>query len=95
MKKGSAFLWYRKYYCIKNTVFVLLDDDECTGVNNCKQTCTNTAGSYKCSCRPGYTLQPDGVSCTEDNECLLGTANCQNNTLCINSPPGAFTCRGL
>lgn len=33
-----------------------LDIDECAAYY-CDHTCTNTFGSYECSCRPGYTLQ--------------------------------------
>ncbi|XP_052181544.1 wall-associated receptor kinase-like 10 isoform X4 [Diospyros lotus] len=34
------------------------DIDECTNysLNGCDQGCTNTKGSYKCLCRPGYVL---------------------------------------
>ncbi|XP_052181541.1 wall-associated receptor kinase-like 8 isoform X1 [Diospyros lotus] len=34
------------------------DIDECTNysLNRCDQGCTNTKGSYKCLCRPGYVL---------------------------------------
>ena len=42
----------------------LLDIDECiTGLNNCdvNATCTNTNGSYFCTCFEGYT--GDGVDC--------------------------------
>ena len=42
----------------------LLDIDECTtGLNNCdgNATCTNTSGSYFCTCFEGYT--GDGFDC--------------------------------
>ncbi|KAG8174977.1 hypothetical protein JTE90_004709 [Oedothorax gibbosus] len=40
------------------------DVDECTtGKSACDHDCTNTQGSYKCSCRGGYVLQPDGRTC--------------------------------
>ena len=41
------------------------DVDECeVDSNNCheKSQCTNTEGSFACSCYPGYT--GDGVACT-------------------------------
>ena len=42
------------------------DVDECEvdDLNNCHESaqCTNTVGSYTCSCNPGYT--GDGVNCT-------------------------------
>ena len=36
------------------------DIDECAETSRlCQQTCTNTWGSYQCSCQIGYTLAPD------------------------------------
>ena len=42
----------------------------CTDVNeclykatDCEQDCENTVGSFECSCRQGFNLQPDGKSC--------------------------------
>ena len=44
--------------------FTYIDVDECSGGSNkCDQTCTNTEGSYTCSCNSGYTLSSDGRSC--------------------------------
>jgi len=38
-----------------NMLFV--DTDECkTNNGGCNQTCSNTIGSYQCSCSDGYTL---------------------------------------
>ena len=42
------------------------DVDECSG-HPCSQVCTNTLGSYKCSCLPGYVLSPDLASCKANN----------------------------
>ena len=47
-------------------VFNCADIDECESddLNNCHENaqCTNTEGSFTCSCNPGYT--GDGVTCT-------------------------------
>ena len=34
-----------------------IDIDECSeGISGCAHTCTNTIGSYRCSCRTGFIL---------------------------------------
>ena len=41
-----------------------LDIDECTeNSDGCVQICTNTDGSYQCSCRSGYRLSRNGFQC--------------------------------
>ncbi len=41
-----------------------VDIDECSFDNGgCNQTCTNTTGSYKCSCDEGFKLNPDDHGC--------------------------------
>ena len=38
------------------------DIDECfAGTDMCDQTCTNTEGSFSCSCDEGYNELPDGT----------------------------------
>ena len=60
---------------IYNSMCVVLhvDMNECESndSNNCDENaqCTNTEGSYTCSCNPGYT--GDGVSCTSKLTTLL------------------------
>ena len=70
--------------------FLLLDIDECAAdTDGCNQICTNTEGSFECSCRSGFTLLDDGKTCVEINECTLDTHNCQQQ--CINEN-GGFRC---
>ena len=46
------------------TTEIQLDIDECyEDTHNCTQTCTNTNGSYVCSCEPGYRLALDDHTC--------------------------------
>ena len=67
-----------------------LDIDECAdNTDGCDQTCTNTMGSFVCSCDSGFTLSSDGRTCIENNECTLGTNNCEQ--LCFNTE-GGFRC---
>ena len=43
---------------------MFLDINECQqGVSGCSQVCTNTIGSYKCSCYSGYQLSDDSHTC--------------------------------
>ena len=49
-----------------------LDIDECqTSNGGCSQTCTNTDGSFQCSCNAGYTLAADNSSCNGNNQYLF------------------------
>lgn len=48
-------------YCL----FLYIDIDECNGdVSVCHHKCTNTIGSFECSCHNGYHLTGDGRTCT-------------------------------
>ena len=40
---------------------MMLDINECASGDPCEQTCTNTQGSFQCSCGSGYTV--DGSRC--------------------------------
>ena len=45
------------------------DINECLpngGLGTCQQNCTNTNGSYYCSCKPGYVLSTDGSNCSDE-----------------------------
>lgn len=48
-------------------ILVLVDFNECGVYGTCSQTCTNSEGSYTCSCVEGYLLQPDNRSCKAKN----------------------------
>jgi fibulin 1/2 len=47
---------------------IFIDIDECSvdysGADKCEQNCTNTDGSFMCSCSSGYELNRDGHSCS-------------------------------
>ena len=41
------------------------DTNECLDANGgCQQICHNTIGSFRCSCRIGYSILPDGFNCS-------------------------------
>lgn len=67
------------------------DVDEClTRTALCNQNCSNTYGSYVCSCHPGYRL--DGLhTCLDINECTEGTNTCAPPEVCINKD-GTYAC---
>lgn len=43
------------------------DVNECP-MSPCQHECHNTAGSYYCSCFPGYSLEYDQKTCKGNNE---------------------------
>ena len=65
-----------------------LDVNECTN-GGCDHVCTNSVGSFQCSCNSGYNLAADGTTCVDINECQLNTDYCQQT--CVNTA-GGFTC---
>ena len=55
---------------------IATDIDECAEYNDdCEHNCTNTNGSYYCTCDENYTLDEDGRNCTKHTIC--------DNILCI------------
>ena len=45
-----------------------IDINECAIMNgNCSQICTNTNGSFMCSCNSGYQLNSNNQSCIGNN----------------------------
>ncbi|XP_034733993.1 fibulin-1 isoform X2 [Etheostoma cragini] len=61
--------------------------------DQCKGKCAhNCVGNGTCSCFKGYKLKPDGKSCEDINECLLGASNCRGGERCINTE-GSFRCQ--
>uniref|UniRef100_H3AKG6 Fibrillin 1 n=1 Tax=Latimeria chalumnae TaxID=7897 RepID=H3AKG6_LATCH len=68
------------------------DINECEiGAHNCDRhaICTNTAGSFKCSCSPGWI--GNGIKCTDLDECSNGTHMCNTNADCKNTM-GSYRC---
>ncbi|XP_066300403.1 CUB and sushi domain-containing protein 3-like [Branchiostoma lanceolatum] len=66
------------------------DIDECLAANaGCDHVCTNTAGTFHCSCVDGYNLNADSFSCDDVDECSSANGGCQQ--LCINVI-GSFQC---
>ncbi len=67
--------------------------DECN-VNNggCSQICSDLEGAAaerECECEDGFVLDADGVTCNNENECELGTHECQQR--CFDLVPDPIT----
>ena len=49
------------------------DIDECELMADvCQQNCTNTEGSFNCSCSSGFVLLSDGNSCAGELHAVVG-----------------------
>ena len=83
-----------------------LDINECSTNNGgCNQTCTNTNGSYECSCNIGFNLADNNHDCdgtlyynvmyyhciviSDINECNTGEHLCEQ--VCVNNI-GSYNC---
>lgn len=74
--------------------FIFLDLNECEN-NPCGSgaICTNTVGSFECSCPEGYhnnNITALGGGCIDIDECQ-NPLICGSNAVCINIP-GSFVC---
>ncbi|KAL9989079.1 hypothetical protein ACROYT_G003587 [Oculina patagonica] len=69
------------------------DINECAAVPRvCSHFCENIFGSFRCSCPVGHALSSDNKTCTDMDECSLGTGSCPSGQECVNTP-GAYRCR--
>ena len=55
---------HRLCVCILNYSLAISDTNECLSRNGgCAHNCSNTDGSFVCSCVSGYELGTDGMAC--------------------------------
>ncbi len=64
-------------------------EDELLNTCHSDATCTNTDGSFECTCNTGF--DGDGLECTDIDECTLGSDTCDDHADCANTA-GSFTC---
>lgn len=61
-----------------------VDIDECAAQNGrCSQLCSNSVGTYRCSCNTGFRLSRDMRTCIDVDECD-NPASCQRGS-CVNT----------
>jgi len=52
-------------YCLCTESYIIADANECVlNTDGCAHNCSNTIGSYMCSCETGYSLDDDDHGCT-------------------------------
>ena len=52
------------------------DIDECiVGLDGCDHNCTNTVGSYYCTCMDGYVLEADNHTCEGEGQQQITFSN--------------------
>ncbi|XP_048589459.1 fibrillin-1 [Nematostella vectensis] len=83
-----------KAHLTSSNLDFFIDIDECAVSRDspCDKNaeCNNTVGSYKCTCKPGYT--GDGKTCQDIDECAIsGDSPCDKNAEC-NNTVGSYTC---
>ena len=68
---------------------VSVDIDKCSidGSFHVDSSCANNVGAFVCTCDTGYTINNDGFTCDDDDECAADdTNNSGMNALCKNLP---------
>ncbi|XP_014862422.1 PREDICTED: matrilin-2 isoform X2 [Poecilia mexicana] len=65
--------------------------DMCKVVEHqCQHICVSSPASYRCRCRKGFTLNPDGKTCKAEDMCAAADHGCDH--ICVNLADG-YECR--
>lgn len=78
-----------KTYCVDINECKAAVDATALDNGGCDHVCTNTLGSYTCSCKTGFNLGSDQMTCIDIDECKLNNGGCVAK--CVNTP-GSFEC---
>ena len=62
-------IFYSCMHFLYIIIFKPIDIDECSS-SPCGHMCTNTVGSFVCSCNDGYVLDSDQLSCNGTLFCI-------------------------
>uniref|UniRef100_H2LCI0 Matrilin 2 n=1 Tax=Oryzias latipes TaxID=8090 RepID=H2LCI0_ORYLA len=54
--------------------------------HQCQHICINVPGSYRCKCRKGFSINPDGKTCQAEDMCAEVDHGCEQ--ICANLPDG-------
>ncbi|KAM9443553.1 fibulin-2 isoform 2-T3 [Clarias gariepinus] len=65
--------------------------DPCEGNGPCSQQCSAVNGLARCSCFPGFSLNSDGRTCEDVDECSRATHTCSPKEMCMNLE-GSYQC---
>ena len=80
------------YDTLTVTLYVasVVDIDECDNDPCAREAdCHNLPGTYECVCARGYL--GDGVTCSEEDECVTGRHLCSPRAKCVNTV-GSYVC---
>uniref|UniRef100_A0A4W6EZQ3 Matrilin 2 n=1 Tax=Lates calcarifer TaxID=8187 RepID=A0A4W6EZQ3_LATCA len=58
--------------------------------HQCQHICVSSPASYRCKCRRGFILNPDGKTCKAEDMCAVVDHGCEH--ICANLPDG-YECR--
>ncbi|XP_041372894.1 uncharacterized protein LOC121386162 [Gigantopelta aegis] len=86
---GFQLVGNRQFKCGVDEPGKCVNIDECvTRTSGCAQICTDTIGSFVCTCRDGFQVDLSG-QCHDINECSKNQGNCEH--FCYNKP-GGYEC---
>ncbi|XP_035689590.1 von Willebrand factor D and EGF domain-containing protein-like [Branchiostoma floridae] len=84
---GRAVNWNNDNgFTTADRMVIYIASERCSA---CEQNCTYTDGDFQCSCHAEYTLNEDGTSCDDVDECLTENGGCDH--ICTNTE-GSFQC---